>query len=118
MASAGMSKSADTPTPLFEIHHGDAVIKIADDWSGHVLIEQIYDGLRQARHSRDEGRTPLMPPALGTEAANNIIEAAESHGFRQIEGDGGYRANAEQIVALVTRMQDKGAKAAVSDREP
>lgn len=59
-----------------------------------------------------------MPPALGTEAANDIIEAAEFYGFRQIEGGGGYRASAEQIIALVTKMQDKGTKATTSDREP
>ena len=81
------------------------------------MIEQIYEGLRRARRSRVEGRTPLMPPALGTEAANGIIEAAEFHGFRLIEGGGGYSASAEQIVALVTTMRDKGAKDAISDCE-
>lgn len=44
-----MTDPTETDPFLFEIHHGSAVIKISDDWSGHVLIEQIYDGLRRAR---------------------------------------------------------------------
>lgn len=107
MASRSMTKCADTSAPLFEIQHGDAVVQIADDWSGHVLIEQIYDGLRQARRSRDEGRVPLVPPASGSEASNAIIEVAEACGFRPIEGAGAYRATAEQIVALVTMVRER-----------
>ncbi|WP_342150969.1 hypothetical protein [Methylorubrum sp. SB2] len=113
-----MTGSIDTTAPLFEIRHGDAVIRIADDWSGHVLIEQIYEGLRQARRSRDEGRAPLMPPAPGSEAANAIVEAAEFHGFRRIEGSDAYRASGEQIVALVTAMREKSLLETLSDREP
>lgn len=38
---------------LFEVEHGDTVIRIADDWDGHVLIERLYTALRKARHARD-----------------------------------------------------------------
>ncbi len=39
---------------LFEVEHGDAVIRIADDWDGHVLIEKLYVALREARQARDK----------------------------------------------------------------
>lgn len=39
---------------LFEIEHGDTVIRIADDWDGHVLIEKLYVALREARQARDK----------------------------------------------------------------
>ena len=39
---------------LFEVQHGATVIRIADDWDGHLLIEKLYVGLRQARTARDK----------------------------------------------------------------
>ncbi len=39
---------------LFEVKHGATVIRIADDWDGHLLIEKLYVGLRQARTARDK----------------------------------------------------------------
>lgn len=39
---------------LFQIEHRDAVIRIADDWDGHVLIEKLYVALREARQARDK----------------------------------------------------------------
>ena len=39
---------------LFEVEHGDTVIRIADDWDGHVLIEKLYVALREARQARDK----------------------------------------------------------------
>lgn len=39
---------------LFEVEHGDTVIRIADDWDGHILIEKLYVALREARRARDE----------------------------------------------------------------
>lgn len=39
---------------LFEVEHGDTVIRIADDWDGHILIEKLYVALREARQARDE----------------------------------------------------------------
>ncbi|AWN42867.1 hypothetical protein [Methylobacterium durans] len=38
---------------LLEVTHGDTVIRIADDWDGHVLIEELYVALREARQARD-----------------------------------------------------------------
>ncbi|MEA1834907.1 hypothetical protein U8607_22700 [Methylobacterium durans] len=39
---------------LLEVTHGDTVIRIADDWDGHVLIEKLYVALREARQARDK----------------------------------------------------------------
>jgi hypothetical protein len=39
---------------LFEVEHGDTVIRIADNWDGHVLIEKLYAALREARQARDK----------------------------------------------------------------
>ncbi|GJE33110.1 hypothetical protein LDDCCGHA_3309 [Methylobacterium oxalidis] len=39
---------------LFEVEHGDTVIRIADDWDGHVLVEKLYVALREARQARDK----------------------------------------------------------------
>lgn len=39
---------------LFEVKHGETVIRIVDDWDGHVLIEKLYVGLREARQARDK----------------------------------------------------------------
>ncbi|GJD97213.1 hypothetical protein ACFPQ7_19735 [Methylobacterium iners] len=39
---------------LFEVKHGDTVIRITDDWDGHLLIEKLYVALREARQARDE----------------------------------------------------------------
>lgn len=39
---------------LFEVEHGATVIRIADDWDGHVLIEKLYVALREARQARDK----------------------------------------------------------------
>ncbi|KNY24526.1 hypothetical protein [Methylobacterium sp. ARG-1] len=39
---------------LFEVEHGDTVIRIADDWDGHVLIDKLYVALREARQARDK----------------------------------------------------------------
>ena len=47
---------------LFEIEHGDTVIRIADDWDGHVLIEKLYVALRKARQARDRA-TPIREAA-------------------------------------------------------
>ena len=43
---------------LFEVEHGDTVIRIADDWDGHVLIEKLYIALREARQARDKATPP------------------------------------------------------------
>jgi len=93
---------------LFEIHHGSTVLRIADDWSGHVLIERLYDGLREARRSRDIGHVPPTPPAPGSEAENLTVEAALFHGFRPLDGTAEYRATAQQIVALVHAAREQG----------
>ena len=84
------------------------MLRIADDWSGHVLIERLYDGLRAARRSRDSGHTPPTPPAPGSEAENLTVEAALFHGFRPIDGTSDYRATARQIVALVHAAREQG----------
>jgi hypothetical protein len=47
---------------LFEVEHGDTVIRIADDWDGHVLIEKLYVALRKARQARDRA-TPIREAA-------------------------------------------------------
>ncbi|MCP1535524.1 hypothetical protein [Methylorubrum extorquens] len=39
---------------IFEGEHGDTVIRIADDWDGHVLIEKLYVALREARQAWDK----------------------------------------------------------------
>lgn len=104
-----MTNPSSTTPCLFEIHHGETVIRIADDWSGHVLIEQLYNGLREARQSRDAGHAPLAPPAPGSEAANFMIEEAISQGFRQIDHMT-YQASADQIVALLTAAREHGRK--------
>lgn len=45
----------ELPAPcLFEVQHGDTVIRIADDWDGHILIEKLYTALREARQAQDQ----------------------------------------------------------------
>ena len=51
---------------LFEVEHGDTVIRIADDWDGHVLVEKLYAALRKARQARDQA-TPLKEAGSVTE---------------------------------------------------
>ena len=110
-----MNDKAGATPYLFEIHHGSTIIRIADDWSGHVLIERIYDGLRHARQSRDAGRVALAPPAPGSDAANAMVEVAMFHGFRQFEGTGTFRATADQIVALMTAAREQGREEILRD---
>ncbi|WP_461656732.1 hypothetical protein [Methylorubrum aminovorans] len=97
----------ESPYP-FEIHHGPNVIKIDDDWSGHVLVEQIYDGLRRARQSRDTGHVPLPVPASGSQAENMMIETAMFYGFRPIDGMATFQATSNQIVALMMAALEQG----------
>ncbi|MFB0488573.1 hypothetical protein ABIE45_001159 [Methylobacterium sp. OAE515] len=57
--SASIPSAGDQPVEpqapcLFEVEHGDTVIRIADDWDGHVLIEKLYVALREARQARDK----------------------------------------------------------------
>jgi hypothetical protein len=59
---------------LFEVEHGDTVIRIADDWDGHVLIEKLYAALRKARQARDRASPlreagPLQEDKLAKRAA-------------------------------------------------
>jgi len=103
-----MPDTSDTTPYLFELHHGSTVLRIADDWSGHVLIERIYNGLREARALRDSGLTPLAPPAIGSEAESLMIEAALFHGFRQVGDTPTYQATAQQIAALIVAAREQG----------
>lgn len=105
-----MSDLADAAPCLFEIHHGSAVIRISDDWSGHILIEQIYDGLRQARQLRDAGHVGPASPAPGSEAANAMIETAMFHGFQRVGDTEAYHATADQIIALMMAAREQGRK--------
>lgn len=97
----------DSPYP-FEIYYGPNVIKIDDDWSGHVLIEQIYDGLRKARQSRDTGHVPLPAPVPGSQAENMMIETAMFYGFQPIDDMATFRATSNQIVALMMAALEQG----------
>ncbi|KQP55099.1 hypothetical protein [Methylobacterium sp. Leaf108] len=97
------------------IHHGASVITIDDDWSGHVLIEQIYVGLRRARTFRDTGRIPPASPSPGSEAENALIETALLHGFRRVEGTATYEATASQIAALMMAAREQGRAEASRD---
>lgn len=51
--SSKRESTRDAPC-LFEVVHGDTVIRVADDWGGHVLIEKLYVALREARQARDK----------------------------------------------------------------
>jgi hypothetical protein len=52
-------QAVEPPAPcLFEVEHGGTVIRIADDWDGHVLIEKLYVALREARQARDKAALP------------------------------------------------------------
>lgn len=51
---------------LFEVKHGETVIRIADDWDGHVLVEKLYIALRKARQARDKA-TLLKKAGLACE---------------------------------------------------
>lgn len=113
-----MTKPTNASSTPFEVHHGSSVVTIADDWSGHVLIEQIYDGLRRARRSRDSGQTPLMSPAPGSQAENSMIETALFHGFQQIDGTPMYRATTRQIITLMTMAREQGRIEAIQDTGP
>jgi hypothetical protein len=62
--SASIPSAGDQPFEpqapcLFEVEHGDTVIRIADDWDGHVLIEKLSVALREARQARD--KAALLP---------------------------------------------------------
>lgn len=115
---SGIPETDDTTPCLFEIHHGSTVLRVADDWSGHVLIERIYNGLREARRSRDVGHTVPTAPTPGSEAENLTVEAALFHGFRPIDGTADYRASAQQIVALVHAAREQGRMDVLQTREP
>ena len=99
------------------INHGASVVTIDDDWSGHILIEQIYDGLRRARKTRDTGHEPLTPPTSGSQGENSMVEAAMFLGFQQVDGTEIYQATASQIAALMTAARDQGRLEALQDKK-
>jgi len=103
-----MSDPSDPTPALFEVHHGSTVVRIADDWSGHVLIERLYTGLRAARAARDSGSAPLPAAAPGSGAESETIEAALFHGFRRVDDTPTYQATAEQIAALIRAAREEG----------
>lgn len=106
--SSCMTSPPTAPAFPFEIHHGGAVVAIADDWSGHVLIEQIYEGLRRARRSRDAAHLPPTPPDPDGQAETAMVEMALLHGFRPLDETGIYQATASEIAALILAAREQG----------
>jgi len=78
-ATPGECESERDAPYLFEVEHGDTVIRVADDWGGHVLIEKLYVALREARQARDKaallkGAAPLRQDKLAENTAAKKVE--------------------------------------------